>query len=91
MPESFPSYVSAGARLQYVALDSPALLALDVAVGGAAVVRLARPDLAHQVEEHLRPHTTRILTTQQNRSSRSPSPDSQTNNLMVISQSQHRT
>lgn len=46
------------AALQDVALDPPPLLALHVPVGGAAVVRLARPDLAHQVEEHLRTRTT---------------------------------
>lgn len=47
-----PDY-GVGLGLQYGALDFPPLFPLDVPVGGAAVVRLARPDLAHQVKEHL--------------------------------------
>lgn len=40
--------------LQNGALDFPALFPLDVAIGRAAVVRLAGTDLAHQIEENLR-------------------------------------
>lgn len=40
--------------LQYRALELLRLFPLDVAVRRAAVVGLARPDLAHEVKEHLR-------------------------------------
>lgn len=54
MPAAGAGGAGGAASLQYSALDFPAFL-LHVAVGGAVVVRLARPDLAHEVEEHLRP------------------------------------